>query len=69
MQLLSDGMLYVADFAQGKWTALDYESNPLFKDNGYKSQAEVLVRSIDAATIEDPETELPSARPWTAART
>src|SRR3712207_7988941 len=37
--LLSDGMLYVADFSQGKWTALDYENNPIFKDNGYKSQA------------------------------
>src|ERR671917_152351 len=63
LKLLSDGMLYVADFAQGKWTALDYESNPLFKDNGYKNQAEVLVRSIDAATLEDPETELPIGTP------
>ncbi|MGH3145096.1 MAG: PhoX family protein, partial [Rubrobacter sp.] len=57
MDLLSDGMLYVADFAQGKWNALDYENNKLIKDNGYESQAEVLVRSIDAAAIEDPETE------------
>jgi uncharacterized protein len=63
MELLSDGMLYVADFAQGKWTALDYENNKLFKDNGYKSQAEVLVRSIDASTIEDPETELTLGTP------
>ena len=63
MGLLSDGMLYVADFAQGKWTALDYESNKLFKDNGYKSQAEVLVRAIDAATVEDPETELTLGTP------
>jgi secreted PhoX family phosphatase len=63
MDLLSDGMLYVADFAQGKWTALDYENNKLFKDNGYKSQAEVLVRSIDASTIEDPETELTLGTP------
>ena len=63
MELLSDGMLYVADFAQGRWTALDYESNPIFKDNGYKSQAEVLVRSIDAATLEDPETELTLGTP------
>jgi uncharacterized protein len=63
MELLSDGMLYVADFAQGKWTALDYENNPIFKDNGYKSQAEVLVRTIDASTIEDPETELPIGSP------
>jgi secreted PhoX family phosphatase len=63
LKLLSDGMLYVADFAQGKWTALDYENNPLFKDNDYKSQAEVLVRTIDASTIENPETELPIGTP------
>jgi secreted PhoX family phosphatase len=62
-ELLSDGMLYVADFSQGKWTALDYENNPLFKDNGYKNQAEVLVRTIDASTLEDPETELPIGTP------
>src|SRR3712207_8536545 len=39
--LLSDGMLYVADFSVGRWVALDYENNPLFKDNGFKSQADV----------------------------
>ena len=61
--LLSDGMLYVADFASGRWVALDYENNSIFKDNGYKSQAEVLVRSIDAAALEDPETELPIGTP------
>jgi secreted PhoX family phosphatase len=61
--LLSDGMLYVADFANGRWVALDYENNPLFKDNGYKSQAEVLVRTIDAVTLEDPETEAPIGTP------
>ena len=62
-ELLSDGMLYVADFANGWWVALDYENNPLFKDNDYKSQAEVLVRTIDAATLEDPETEAPIGTP------
>jgi secreted PhoX family phosphatase len=61
--LLSDGMLYVADFASGRWVPLDYENNPIFKDNGYKSQAEVLVRSIDAAALVDPETELPIGTP------
>jgi uncharacterized protein len=61
--LLSDGMLYVADFASGRWVHLDYENNSIFKDNGYKSQAEVLVRSIDAAALEDPETELPLGTP------
>ncbi len=63
MDLLSDGMLYVADFAQGLWIPLDYENNPIFRDNGYKSQAEVLVRTIDASAIEDPETELPIGTP------
>ena len=63
MDLLSDGMLYVADFAQGKWVAMDYENNPIFKDNDYKSQADVLVRTIDAAKLEDPETELPIGTP------
>jgi secreted PhoX family phosphatase len=61
--LLSDGMLYVADFATGRWVALDYENNPLFKDNGFKSQADVLVRAPEAAAIEDPETELPIGTP------
>jgi secreted PhoX family phosphatase len=61
--LLSDGMLYVADFASGRWVALDYENNPIFKDNGYKSQAEVLVRTIDASALVDPETELPIGTP------
>ena len=63
LELLSDGMLYAADFANGRWVALDYENNPLFKDNGYKSQAEVLVRTIDASTLEDPETETPIGTP------
>jgi uncharacterized protein len=34
-----------------------------FRDNGYKSQAEVLVRTIDASTLEDPETEAPIGTP------
>ncbi len=63
MYLLTDGMLYVADFANGRWVALDYENNPLFKENGYKGQGDVLVRSIDASTVEDPEFELPIGTP------
>jgi uncharacterized protein len=62
-ELLSDGMLYVADFANGRWVALDFENNPIFRDNGYKSQAEVLVRTVDASAIEDPETEAPIGTP------
>jgi uncharacterized protein len=63
MDLLSDGMLYVADFGQGKWVAMDYENNPIFKENGYEGQGDVLVRTIDAAKLEDPETELPIGTP------
>jgi secreted PhoX family phosphatase len=62
-ELLSDGMLYVADFANGRWVALDFENNPIFRDNGYKSQAEVLVRTVDASAIEDPKTEAPIGTP------
>jgi secreted PhoX family phosphatase len=61
--LLSDGMLYVADFANGRWVALDYENNPIFRDNGFASQADVLVRAPEAAALEDPETETPIGTP------
>jgi secreted PhoX family phosphatase len=61
--LLSDGMLYTADFANGRWVAMDYQNNPIFKDNGYKSQADVLVRTVDAAKLEDPETGSPIGTP------
>jgi secreted PhoX family phosphatase len=63
MDLLSDGMLYVADFANGKWVALDYENNPVFRDNGFSSQADVLVRTAEAAKLEDPELEAPIGTP------
>ena len=63
MELLTDGMLYVADFANGRWVAMDYESNPLFSDNDFKSQADVLVRASEAAALEDPETEAPIGTP------
>jgi len=57
MDLLTDGMLYVADFANGRWVALDYENNPLFRDNGFKSQADVLVRVPEAAALPEDEEE------------
>ncbi len=44
-------------------TAVDYENNPIFRDNGFKSQADVLVRTADAAKIEDPENEAPIGTP------
>ena len=62
-QLLSDGMLYVADFANGRWVALDYENNPIFEENGFKGQADVLVRAPDAVKLVDPETEYPLGTP------
>ena len=55
MDLLSDGMLYVADFANGRWVALDYENNPIFRDNDFKSQADVLVRAPEAAKLSEEE--------------
>jgi secreted PhoX family phosphatase len=63
MDLLSDGMLYVGDFGQGRWIPLDFENNPIFKDNGYKDQADVLVRVVEAVELEDPETEAPLGTP------
>jgi secreted PhoX family phosphatase len=59
MDLLTDGMLYVGDFGQGKWVPLDFENNPIFKDNGFEDQADVLVRTVEAVALKDPETELP----------
>ena len=55
LELLSDGMLYVADFANGRWVALDYENNPIFRDNGFTSQADVLVRTAEAAQLTEEE--------------
>ena len=63
MELLTDGMLYVADFAGGRWVAMDYESNPIFADNDFSSQADVLVRAPEAAALMDPETEAPLGTP------
>jgi secreted PhoX family phosphatase len=50
--LLTDGMLYVANFANGSWIPLDYENNPIFSDNDFASQADVLVRVL----VRAPET-------------
>ena len=61
-------MLYVADFANGAWNALDFENNPVFRDNGFASQADVLVRAPRPRRSRR-RTAISSARPWTAART
>ncbi len=55
LNLLTDGMLYVANFSSGEWVALDYENNPLFSDNGFASQANVLVRAPEAAALPEKE--------------
>ncbi len=47
--LLENGVLYVADFRKGQWVPLDLQANPALKSAGFKSQAEVLLRTRDAA--------------------
>ena len=53
--LLTDGMLYVANFANGCWIPLDYENNSVFSDNDFASQADVLVRAPEAAALPEKE--------------
>lgn len=55
LDLLTEGMLYVADFANGAWVAMDFENNPVFEDNGFKNQADVLVRAAEAAAVAEEE--------------
>lgn len=47
---LKEGTLYVADTVQGKWLALDYETQPVLKSN-FKDQTEVLIRAREAAKL------------------
>ncbi len=47
--LLSKGTLYAADFGQGKWLPLDLARNEKLKSAGFKTQAEVLMRTREAA--------------------
>jgi uncharacterized protein len=61
--LLTDGMLHVADLANGRWVALDYENNPIFGNNGYASQADVLVRTSEAAKLAEEEGDPPIGTP------
>ncbi len=48
MNLLTDGMLYVANFSSGRWIPLDF-ANPAFARNMFKSQADILMRTSAAA--------------------
>ncbi|CAL2060896.1 PhoX family protein [Tenacibaculum sp. 190524A05c] len=47
---LKEGTLYVADTENGKWLALDWESQPLLKEK-FKNQTEVLIRAREAAKL------------------
>ncbi len=47
---LKEGTLYVADTINGKWLALDWESQPILKER-FKDQTEVLVRAREAAKL------------------
>ncbi len=47
---LKDGTLYVADIENGKWLALDWESQPVLR-NKFKDQTEVLIRAREAAKL------------------
>src|SRR5262249_55730700 len=49
-KLLSDGVLYAADFSVGKWLPLDLELSPELKKAGFKDQAHVLLETRAAAT-------------------
>lgn len=47
---LKEGTLYVADTENGKWLALDWQSQPKLKEK-FKDQTEVLIRTREAAKI------------------
>lgn len=47
---LKEGTLYVADTVNGKWLALDWETQPILKSK-FKDQTEVLIRAREAAKL------------------
>ncbi len=47
---LKDGTLYVADTKNGKWLALDWETQPILKSR-FTDQTEVLIRAREAAKL------------------
>ncbi len=63
LDLLTDGMLYVADFSQGVWNAMDFENNPLFGENGFQNQGDVLTRAYEAAALPQEEDGPPLGTP------
>jgi secreted PhoX family phosphatase len=63
LDLLTDGMLYVADFSTGTWNAMDFEENPLFEENGFQDQGDVLTRAYEAAALPQEEDGPPLGTP------
>lgn len=47
--LLESGTLYAADFSKGQWLSLDVEKNPSLRKAGFQNQADVCLRTRDAA--------------------
>lgn len=47
---LKEGTLYAADTVNGKWLALDWETQPVLKEK-FKDQTEVLIRAREAAKL------------------
>jgi len=47
---LKEGTLYVADTVNGKWLALDWETQPVLKTK-FKDQTEVLIRAREASKL------------------
>lgn len=47
---LKEGTLYVADTINGKWLALDWENQPILKQE-FKNQTEVLIRAREASKL------------------
>ena len=47
---LKEGTLYVADTINGKWLALDWENQPILKQQ-FKNQTEVLIRAREASKL------------------
>ena len=47
---LKEGVLYVADTINGKWLALDWETQPILQEK-FKDQTQVLIRAREAAKL------------------
>lgn len=48
-KVLTEGTLYAADFANGRWKPLDLKRSRELRDAGFLTQGEVMVRARDAA--------------------